>query len=91
MTQDAAHNKVFCWTFLLYIPSRPLEQFRTQGFLRIESTAVYKGVLVREMNLRPDKKRWREPGRDEKFLSHTGFYAYGVPLNISVRCTRVDR
>ena len=39
VTQDAAH-KGFCWTFPLYKPSRSLEQFRTQGFLRIESTAV---------------------------------------------------
>ena len=38
-SQDAAH-KGFCWTFPLYRPSRFLEQFRTQGFLRIESTAV---------------------------------------------------
>ena len=38
-SQDAAH-KGFCWTFLLYRPSRFLEQFRTQGFLRVESTAV---------------------------------------------------
>ena len=29
-----------CWTFPLYRPSRALEQFRTQGFLRIESTAA---------------------------------------------------
>ena len=33
--QDAAH-KEFCWMFPLYRPSRPLEQFRTQG---VESTA----------------------------------------------------
>ena len=39
MTQDAAH-KEFCWTFPLYRTSRSLEQFQTQGFLRIESTAV---------------------------------------------------
>ena len=39
VTQDAAH-KGFCWTFPLYRPSRSLEQLRTQGFLRIESTAV---------------------------------------------------
>ena len=37
--QDAAH-KGFCWTFPLYRPLRSLEQIRTQGFLRIESTAV---------------------------------------------------
>ena len=37
--QVAAH-KGFCCTFLLYRPLRSLEQFRTQGFLRIESTAV---------------------------------------------------
>ena len=37
--QDTAH-KGFCWTFPLYRPLRSLEQFRTQGFLRIESTAV---------------------------------------------------
>ena len=30
----------FLNTFPLYRPSRFLEQFRTQGFLRIESTAV---------------------------------------------------
>ena len=34
VTQDAAH-KGFCWTFPLYRPSRSLEQFRTQGFLRV--------------------------------------------------------
>ena len=39
MTQDAAH-KGFYWTFPLYRLLRSLEQFRTQGFLRIESTAV---------------------------------------------------
>ena len=39
VTQDAAH-KQFCWTFPLYRPSRFLEQFRTQGFLRMKSTAV---------------------------------------------------
>ena len=39
MTQDAVH-KGFCWTVPLYRPSRFLEQFQTQGFLRIESTAV---------------------------------------------------
>ena len=39
VTQDAA-LKGFCWTFPLYRPSRSLKQFRTQGFLRIESTAV---------------------------------------------------
>ena len=39
VTQDDAH-KGFCWTFPLYRPSHSLEQFRTQGFLRIESTAV---------------------------------------------------
>ena len=33
-------HRGFCWTFPLYRPSRPLEQFRTQGFLRIQSTAV---------------------------------------------------
>ena len=39
MKQDAAH-KGFCWTFPLYRPLRSLEQFQTQDFLRIESTAV---------------------------------------------------
>ena len=39
MTQDAAH-KGFCRTFPLYRPLRSLEQFRTQGFLRIESTTA---------------------------------------------------
>ena len=38
-TQDSTH-KGFCWTFPLYRPLRSLEQFRTQDFLRIESTAV---------------------------------------------------
>ena len=72
VTQDAAH-KGFCWTFPLYRPSRSLEQFRTQG---LESTAVQSGVLVRALNFhRDEKKRWREPGRDGKFLSNTGFYA----------------
>ena len=33
--EDAAHKEI-CWTFPLYRPSRPLEQFRTQG---LESTA----------------------------------------------------
>ena len=37
--QDAAH-KGFCWTFPLYRPLRSLEQFRTQGFLHIESTTA---------------------------------------------------
>ena len=35
---SAGHSS--CWTFQLYRPSRSLAQFRTQGFLRIESTAV---------------------------------------------------
>ena len=39
LTQDAAH-KEFCWTFPLYRSLHFLEQFRTQGFLRRESTAV---------------------------------------------------
>ena len=39
MTRDAAQKRI-CWIFPLYRPSRSLEQFRTQGFLRIESTAV---------------------------------------------------
>ena len=39
VTQDDAH-KGFGWTFLLCRPSRSLEQFRTQGFLRIVSTAA---------------------------------------------------
>ena len=39
VTQDAAHEG-FCGTFPLCRPSRSLEQFRTQGFLRIESAAV---------------------------------------------------
>ena len=39
VTQDAAHQGL-CWTFPLYRPSRSLEQFRTQVFLRIESAAV---------------------------------------------------
>ena len=39
VTQDATH-KGFCWTFPLYRPSRSLKQFRTLGFLRIESTVV---------------------------------------------------
>ena len=39
VTQDAAH-KGCCWTFPLNRPSRFLEKFRTQGFLRMESTAV---------------------------------------------------
>ena len=41
MTQDAAH-KGFCWAFPLYGLSRSLliEQFRTQDFLPIESTAI---------------------------------------------------
>ena len=65
VTLDAAH-KGFCWTFPLYRPSRSLEQFRTQEFLPIESTAV-QGVFVRALNLHRDKKkRWREPGRDGK-------------------------
>ena len=38
-SQDAAH-KGFCWAFPLYRPSSFLEQFRTESFLRIESTAV---------------------------------------------------
>ena len=77
MTQDAA-NEEFCWTFPLYRPSRSLEQFQTQGFLPIESTAV-QGVLVRALNLHRDKKkRWREPGREGNSLvtqdsTHRGF------------------
>ena len=39
VTQDAAH-KGFCSAFPLSIPLRSLEQFRTQGFLRIESPSV---------------------------------------------------
>ena len=83
VTQDAAH-KGFCWTFPLYIPSRSsLEQFRTQGFLRIESTAV-QGVLVRALNLHRDQKSFATSGGDGKFLRHTEFYAWRVLLNIPV-------
>ena len=38
-SQDAAH-KGLRWTFPFYRPSRFLEQFRTQGFPRIESTTA---------------------------------------------------
>ena len=38
VTQDAAHKGFR--TFPLYRPLRSLKQFRTQGFLRIDSTAV---------------------------------------------------
>ena len=74
MTQDAAHEG-FCWTFPLYRPSRSLEQFRTQGFLPIESTAVQRCASKNTEFASGEKKRWREPGRDGKFLSNTGFYA----------------
>ena len=37
--QDAAHQGL-SWTFPLYRPLRFLEQFRTLGFLQLESTAV---------------------------------------------------
>ena len=36
---------------------------------------LYKGVRVRVPNLHRDQNRWRGPGRDEKFHSHTGFSA----------------
>ena len=85
MTQDAAH-KGFCWTFPLYRPSRSLEQFRTQG---LESTAVQSGVPVRALNLHRDKKkRWREPGRDGKFLSNRILRIEGSAEHS--RCTRLD-
>ena len=42
--------------------------------LSIESTAVQWCVLVRVLNLHRDKNRRREPGRDGKILSDTGFY-----------------
>ena len=51
VTQDAAH-KGFCWTFPLYRPSRSLERFRTQGFLRIESTAVLRYARAHLCRLR---------------------------------------
>ena len=54
VTQDAAH-KEFCWTVPLNRPSRFLEQIRTQGFLRIEATAVQR-CAWRALNLHRDKK-----------------------------------
>ena len=45
MTQDAAH-KGFCWTSPLYRPSHLFEQFRTQRFLRIESTEFALGSKI---------------------------------------------
>ena len=71
--QDAAH-KGFYWTFPLYRPLRSLEQFRTQGFLRKESM-LYKGVLVRVLNLHRDQTSLARAGGDGIFLSETGFHA----------------
>ena len=67
-TQDAAH-KGFCWTFPLYRPLRSLEQFRTQGFLRIESTAAVQRYARKSiLNLHRDQislartgERWKIP------------------------------
>ena len=74
VTQDAAH-KGFCWTFPLYRPSRSLEQFHTQGFLPMGSTAVQRCARKSTEFASGQKKRWQEPWRDGKFLSNTGFYA----------------
>ena len=45
---------------------------------------LYKGVLVRVLNLHQDQKPLSENWGDGKFLSDTGFYANRVLLNIPV-------
>ena len=64
-TQDAAH-KGFCGTFPLYRSSRSLEQFQTQGFLRIESTAVQRCArksteFSSQKSLARTGERWKIP------------------------------
>ena len=74
VTLDAAH-KEFCWTFPLYRPSRSLEQFQTQGFLRIESIYCWtkKGVHVRALNLHRDQKSLPQPGECFKDWGGRGY------------------
>ena len=78
VTQDAAH-KGFCWTFPLNRPSRFLEHFRTQGFLRIESTAVQKRCARKSTEFASGSKTVDENRQDmENFLvtqdyTHRGF------------------
>ena len=56
-------RKGFCWTFPLYRPSRSLEQFQTQGFLRIESTAVQRCARKKVLNLHRDQKEFEKTGK----------------------------
>ena len=76
--QDAAH-KGFCWTFPLNRPSRFLEQFRTQGFLRIEFTAVQRCARKSTEFASGSKIVDENRGDMENFLvtqdsTHRGFY-----------------
>ena len=79
MTQDAAH-KGFCWTFTLYRPSRSLEQFRTKGFMCIESTDAVQRCARKSTEFASGSKTVRHNrGEMENSLviqdsTHRGFY-----------------
>ena len=77
MTQNAAH-KGFCWTFPLYRPLRSLEQFRTQGFLRIESTiqrcARKSTGFASGSNIVGENRSEMENSLVTQEFTHRGFY-----------------
>ena len=55
---------------------RSLEQFRTRGFLRIESTAVQRCARKSILKLHRDQTSLARAGGDGmEFLSETGFHA----------------
>ena len=84
MTQYAAH-KGFCWTFPLYRPLRSFEQFRTPGFLRIESTAVQKCARKSTEFASGSKTVGENRGEMANSLvtqdsAHKGFVLLNIPL-----------
>ena len=85
MTQDAAH-KGFCWTFPLNRPSRCLEQFQTQGFLRIESTAVQRCARKRTEFASGSKITDENRGDMENFLVLLTQQVSHRPINANPAC-----
>ena len=66
------------------------EQFRTQGFLRIESTAVQRYDRKSTEIASGSKIVGENRGEMQKYLSCAGFYAQRVLLNISVVHMSID-
>ena len=69
---------------LLYIPLRSLEQFRTQGFLHIKSTAVQRCARKSTEFASGSNIIGESWGEMKISLVTTGFYVWRVLLNIPV-------